>query len=76
MKRSKPPFASVNINALYDIGADMCCMTSTKFRQVFPVGKRPKKLNVISTVTTTSGNKIECEGVYSVQFEIDKKKFV
>jgi hypothetical protein len=40
------------------------------------VGKRPKKLNLISSVTSASGDKIECEGVYPVQFEIDKKKFV
>ena len=48
----------------------------TKFRQVFPVGIRPKKLNMICEVTPASGNKIECEGVYPVQFEIeiDKKK--
>jgi hypothetical protein len=51
-------------------------MTAAKFRQVFPVGKRPKKLNVISTVTATSVDKIECVGVYPIPFEINNKKFV
>jgi hypothetical protein len=51
-------------------------MTAAKFMQVFPVGKRPKKLNVISSVTSASGDKIQFEGVYPVPFKIDKKKFV
>jgi predicted aspartyl protease len=81
IKKSKRPVVSVNINghiikALYDTGADLCCMTAAKFRQVFPVNKRPKKLNLISSVTVASGDKIECMGVYPNQFEIDKKKFV
>jgi predicted aspartyl protease len=63
MKKSKKPWVSVNINghkisALYDTGADICCTTAASFRQVFLVGKRPKKLNVISTVTSASGDKI------------------
>ena len=81
MKKVKRPHVLVNINghqisALYDTGADMCCMSDTLFRKVFPVGKRPKKLNVISTVTSASGNKIACEGVYPIPFEIKNKKFV
>jgi hypothetical protein len=64
------------IKALYDTGADLCCMTAVKFRQVFPVEKRPKKLNVISTVTVASGDKLECLGVYQIPFKIGKKKFV
>ena len=80
MKKSKKPWVSVNINghkisALYDTGADICCTTAASFRQVFLVGKRPKKLNVISTVTSASGDKLECLGVYHIPFEIDKKKF-
>jgi hypothetical protein len=51
-------------------------MTAAKFRQLFPVGKRPKKLNVISTVTVASGDQLECLGVYPIPFEIDEKKFV
>ena len=43
-------------------------MTAPKFRQVFPVNKRPKKLNMISTVTVATGD--------TIPFEIDKKKFV
>ena len=39
-------------------------MTDANFRQVFPWNKRPKKLNVINTVTVASGEKIECMGVY------------
>ena len=46
-----------------------------KFRQLFPVGKRPKKLNMISTVTVASGDQLECLGVYPIPFEIDEKKF-
>ena len=81
VKRSKKPTVLVTINgqkikALYDTGADLCCMTAAKFRQLFPVGKRPKKLNVISTVTVASGDKLECLGVYPIPFEIDGKKFV
>ena len=81
IKRSKKPTVLVTINgqkikALYDTGADLCCMTAAKFRQLFPVGKRPKKLNVISTVTVASGDKLECLGVYPIPFEIDGKKFV
>jgi hypothetical protein len=73
LKKSKKPFVSVNINghkikALKDTGADLCCMTAAKFRQVFPVNKRPKKLNMISTVTVATGD--------TIPFEIDKKKFV
>ena len=68
---------SLNINghkikALYDTGADLCCMTAAKFRQVFPVGQRPKKLNV----TVASGDKLESLNVYPIPFEINKKKFV
>ncbi len=51
-------------------------MTAAKFRQVFPVGQRPKKLNMISTVTVASGDKLESVGVYPIPFEIGKKKFV
>jgi hypothetical protein len=51
-------------------------MTAAKFRQVFPVNQRPKKLNVTSTVTVASGDQIECMGVYPIPFEIEKKKFV
>jgi hypothetical protein len=64
------------IKALYDTGADLCCMTAAKFRQVFPVGQRPKKLNLISTVTVASGDKLKSLGVYPIPFEIGKKKFV
>ena len=81
LKKSKKPVVSVNINghiikALYDTGADLCCMTDAKFRQVFTWNKRPKKLNLIITVTVVSGEKIECMGVYPIPFEINKKKFV
>ena len=62
--------------ALYDTGADLCCMTAAKFRQVFTWNKRPKKLNLINTVTVVSGEKIECMGVYPIPFKINKKKFV
>ena len=77
-KRFKRPLASVKINwhkisALYDTGADICCMTA---RQLFPVGQRPKKLKGISTVTSASGDKIEFKGVLPISFEIDNKKFV
>jgi hypothetical protein len=75
--KSKKPKVALTINghkikALYDTGANICCMTAAKFRQVFPVGQRPKKLNVISTVTVASGDQIECLGVYPIPFEIDK----
>ncbi len=51
-------------------------MTAANFRQVFPVGQSPKKLNVISTVSVASGDKLEALGVYPIPFEIGKKKFV
>jgi hypothetical protein len=81
LKRPKRPNILVNVNehkisAPFDTGANVCCMTAAKFRQVFPVGKRPKKLYVISTVTTESGNQKECEGDYPIPFEINKKNFV
>jgi hypothetical protein len=81
IKKLKKPMVLLTINghkikALYDTGADLCCMTAAKFRQVFPVEKRPKKLNVISTVTVASGDKLECLGVYQIPFKIGKKKFV
>jgi hypothetical protein len=81
IKKSKKPMVSLTINghkikALYDTGADLCCMTAAKFRQLFPVGQRPKKLNVISTVTVASVDKLETLGVYPIPFEIRKKKFV
>jgi hypothetical protein len=71
----------VNINghkikALYDIGADLCCRTAARIQASISSGKRPKKLNGISTVTVASGDKIECLGVYPIPFEINKKKFV
>ena len=77
IKRSKKPTVLVTINgqkikALYDTGADLCCMTAAKFRQVFPVRQRPKKLNV----TVASGDKLESLNVYPIPFEINKKKFV
>jgi hypothetical protein len=44
---------------------------------MFPVGKRLIVIGmVISTVTSGTGNRIECEGVYTALFEIDNKKFV
>jgi hypothetical protein len=74
LKKFKKSVVSVNINghiimALYDTGADLCCMTAAKFRQVFPVNKRTKKLNVISTVTVASREKFECMGVYPIPFD-------
>jgi hypothetical protein len=81
MKKSIRPQVFVKINghkisALYDTRADICCMTAAKFMQVFPVGKRPKKINVLSTVTSASGNQMECVGVFPTPFEIDNKKFL
>jgi hypothetical protein len=64
------------IKALYDTGADLCFMTAAKFRQVFPVNQRPKKLNVTSTVTVANGYQIECMGVYPIPFEINQMKFM
>jgi hypothetical protein len=49
---------------------------TARFRQLFPVGQRPKKLKGISTVTSASGDKIEFKGVLPIPFEIDNKKFV
>ncbi len=76
--KSKKPMVSLTINghkikALYDTGADLCCMTAAKFRQVFPVGQRPKKLNHISTVTVASGDKLESLGVYPIPFEMTRR---
>jgi hypothetical protein len=39
-----------------------------------PSGEKTKETQC--TVTSASGNNIECEGAYPVPFEIDKKKFV
>jgi hypothetical protein len=46
---------------------------TARFRQLFPLGQRTKKLNVISTVTSASGDNIECKGVFPIPFEIDNK---
>jgi hypothetical protein len=32
------------VSALYDTGADICCMSSSVFQKYFPVRKRPTKL--------------------------------
>jgi hypothetical protein len=50
LKKPFRPYVSVQMNghklsALYDTGADICCMSSEAFRRVFPVGQRPEKLN-------------------------------
>ncbi len=46
LKRPLRPYVSVQMNgqkmfALYDTGANICCMSSTAFRRVFPVGECP-----------------------------------
>ncbi len=63
-------------SAPFDTGPNMCCMMATKFRQVLPVGKRPKKCNLINNITAASGDITKSKGVYPIPFEIDKKKFV
>ena len=80
LKKPLRPYVSVQmkghkLSALYDTGADICCMSSTAFRRVFPVGQRPEKLNRTSNVSAASGNKLEGEGIYILPMEINKRKF-
>ncbi len=78
LKKPLRPYVSVHMNghkmsALYDTGAYICCMSSTAFRRVFPVGQRPEKLNRTSNVSAASGNKLEGEGIYTISMEINKR---
>jgi len=75
------PYVAVNINghritALYDTGADVCCMSSKAFRKLYEAGNRPVKINKPSSVSAASGNKLNGEGIYAMLFTIDKRKFV
>jgi hypothetical protein len=63
------------LSALFDTGTDICCMSSETFRRVFPVGQRTEKLNLTSSVSAASGNKLEGEGIYPISMEINKRKF-
>jgi hypothetical protein len=54
------------LSALYDTGADVCCISSKAFRRVFRVRQKPEKLNQTSSVSTFSGNTLE--GMESIQF--------
>ncbi len=63
------------LSALYDTGADICCISSETFRRVFPVGQRPEKLYRTSNVSAASGNKLEGEGMFTISMEINKRKF-
>ncbi len=79
LKNPLRPYVSVHMNghqmsALYDTGANICCMSSTAFRRVFPVRQRPEKLNRTSNVSAASGNKLEGEGIYTISMEINKRK--
>jgi hypothetical protein len=74
------PYAPVFLNrhritALYDTGADICCMSSSIFCKHFPVGKRPTKLQRKSDVKAESGTKLVCEGIYPIPFTIDRRQF-
>jgi len=78
--KPKRPYVPVFLNghkitALYDTGADICCMSSTYFRKHFPVGNRPTKLQRKSDVKAASGNKLVSEGIYPIPFTIDGRKF-
>jgi hypothetical protein len=61
---------------LFNTGAVVCCLTASKLRKIFPVGKRPKKCNLESHITAASGDLNENEVVYPIPFAIDRKKFV
>jgi hypothetical protein len=74
------PYVSVLMNehrlsALYYTGANICCMSSETFRQVFPVGQRPEKLNRKSNLRAASSTKLEGEGIYPIAIEINERKF-
>jgi hypothetical protein len=80
LKKPVRPCVSLQMNghklcALYDTGADICCMSSKAFRRVFPVGQRPEKLNRTSNVSAASSNKLEGEGIYTISMEINKIKY-
>jgi predicted ATPase len=47
------------LSALYDTGADVCCMSRKPLRRVFPEGQRPEELNRTSRARAASGNKLE-----------------
>ena len=77
--KPKRPYVPVFLNghkvtALYDTGADICCMSSSYFRKYFPVGKRPTKLQRKSDVKAASGNQLVSEGIYPIPFTIDGRK--
>jgi hypothetical protein len=79
-KKPVRPYVSFLINghrlsALYDTGANICCMSSETFRGLFPLRQRPEKINRMSSVSTASGNKLEVEGIYPISLEIKKRKF-
>ena len=61
--------------ALYDTGADICCMSRKTFRELYEAGNRPIKLNKVSSVSAASGNKLESDGIYPIKFQINKKTF-
>jgi hypothetical protein len=74
--KPKRPYVPVFLNghkvsALYDTGADICCMSSSMFQKYFPVGKRPTKLQRKSDVKaasgTTAGRAANCR--YSAESE-------
>jgi hypothetical protein len=78
--KPKRPYVPVFLNghkvsALYDTGADICCMSSSYFRKYFPVGKRPTKLQRKSDLKAASGNKLVSEGIYPKPFTIDGRRF-
>ena len=80
--KPRRPFISVTIkghelSALYDTGADICCMSIKTFRRLFPViENRPKKVNRVCNIKGASGAKLMCTGIYEIPMEIDKKQFV
>jgi hypothetical protein len=63
------------VSALYDTGADLCCMSSGVFQKYFPVRKRSTKLQRKSDVRAASGTKLVSEGIYSIPFTIDGRQF-
>jgi hypothetical protein len=63
------------VTALYDTGANICCMSSSIYQKYFPVRKRLIKLQCKFYANAASGIKLVCEGIYPIPISIDSRKF-
>ena len=68
---------SVTYEALYDTGADICCLNEKIFRQI-PAGQRPPRSMEHSPrqFTTAGGQALNVRGKYEIPIEVMGKKFL